>query len=37
MGGHYAVDDLAGANPGIENVTYGFPRALLSIRLEERI
>jgi|SRR5271155_1823146 len=22
MGGHHAVDDLAGANPGIENVTY---------------
>ena len=29
--GHHAVDDLAGANPGIENVTYDFPPALLSV------
>jgi hypothetical protein len=36
MGSHHAVDNLTGANPGTENVTYGFLRVLLSIPSQPR-
>ena len=37
MGRHHAIDGLASANPGTENVTYGFPRVLLSIPLQQHL
>jgi hypothetical protein len=33
----HAVNDLAGSNPGIENVIYDFIRALLSIPPQPRL
>jgi hypothetical protein len=37
MGSYHAIDDLAGANLGIETVAYGFYRVLLSIPPQPRL